>query len=533
MKSARRSSAALLISQRRTTAITLLGFSSPIKNAFVDSVSMIDLLLTHSYFLHFDPKEYRAMKPYPPLGTLYAASVLRQRGFTVALHDVMFADREEELLSALHHHQPRLVVIYDDQFNYLTKMCLSRMRTAALRMIRLAKDHGCMVILFSSDASDHLDTYFAHGADYVICGEAEQTLAELAERLLRGTEQTVDDIRGLAYRHNGSITRTPKRELITHLDELPFPAWDLVDLERYRSRWKKRHGYFSLNLVTTRGCPFHCNWCAKPIYGQVYHSRSPENVVEEMKFLKRFAKPDHVWFADDIFGLKPGWVTRFDEAVNQANAKIPFKCLSRVDLLLKEDNIRHLKHAGCETVWVGAESGSQKILDAMEKGTTVEQIYEATALLHTAGIRVGFFLQFGYPGETKADIAKTLRVVQECQPDEIGISVSYPLPGTKFYERVKQQLGEKQNWVDSQDLDLMFAGEYHPDFYRALHRVVHKKFSVWRGIRTAEEVLRTPSRLTKQSLRSIASMLYHGVTLPLEMLRLHQLERLPVLHDHQ
>jgi radical SAM superfamily enzyme YgiQ (UPF0313 family) len=494
---------------------------------------MVDLLLTHSYFLHFDPKEYRAMKPYPPLGTLYAASVLRNRGFSVALHDVMFDEREEEILPALHHYQPRLVVIYDDQFNYLTKMCLSRMRTAAFRMTQLAKEHGCTVVIFSSDATDHLDQYFAHGADYVICGEAEQTLTELAEQLLHGTPEPIDSIHGLAYRRNGSFARTQLRELVTHLDELPFPAWDLVDIKRYRSIWKRRHGYFSLNLVTTRGCPFHCNWCAKPIYGQVYHSRSPENVVEEMKFLRQFARPDHIWFADDIFGLKPGWVSTFDEVVNRENAQIPFKCLSRVDLLLKEDNIRHLKHAGCETVWVGAESGSQKILDAMEKGTTVEQIYEATDLLKRIGIRVGFFLQFGYPGETKEDIEKTLQVVKECEPDEIGISVSYPLPGTKFYDRVKEQLGEKQNWVDSQDLELMFAGKYHPDFYRALHRVVHKKFSVWRGMRTTKEIVQTPSRLTKRSLRNLASMVYHGATLPLELHRLHRFERLSVSYDHR
>ncbi|MGH2567858.1 MAG: B12-binding domain-containing radical SAM protein [Bacteroidota bacterium] len=488
---------------------------------------MAEVLLTHSYFLRFDPKEYRAMMPYPPLGTLYAASSLRQRGISVAVHDVMLAEREEEILRAIQQHSPKLVVIYDDQFNYLTKMCLSRMREAAFSMTRLAKERGCTVVLFSSDATDHLDKYFEHGADFVLCGEAEQTLVELAEHLLNDSSANLDEIHGLAYRNNGSFARTSRRDLVTNLDAIPFPAWDLVDLERYRSIWKKRHGYFSLNLTTTRGCPFHCNWCAKPIYGQVYHSRSPENVVAEMKFLKQFANPDHIWFADDIFGLKPGWVTKFDEEVNRENAKIPFKCLSRADLLLKEDNILHLKNAGCQTVWVGAESGSQKILDAMEKGTTIEQIYESAALLHRIGIRVGFFLQFGYPGETKPDIEKTLQVVKDCKPDEIGISVSYPLPGTKFYESVKAQLGEKQNWVDSNDLEMMFAGEYHPDFYRTLHRVVHKRFSVWRGMRTTKELLRQPSRIGRKSLRSLASMMYHGMTLPIALRKLEKLERLP------
>ncbi|MBI4428931.1 MAG: radical SAM protein [Ignavibacteriales bacterium] len=493
---------------------------------------MAEVLLTHSYFLHFDPKEQRAMMPYPPLGTLYAASYLKRKGISVAFHDVMLAKREDEIISALHSHKPKLVVIYDDQFNYLTKMCLSRMRQAAFEMTRIAKEHGCGVVIFSSDATDHLDKYFAQGADFVICGEAEQTLAELAAHVLNGSSGLINEIRGVAYRQNGSFKRTQARDLVTNLDDIPFPEWDLADLERYRAAWKTRHGYFSLNIVTTRGCPFHCNWCAKPVYGQVYHSRSPENVAEEMAYLREFVKPDHIWFADDIFGLKPGWTTEFDEVVNKRNVKTPFKCLSRVDLLLKEDNIRHLKNSGCQTVWVGAESGSQKILDAMEKGTTIEQIYKATALLHRVGIRVGFFLQFGYPGETKADIEKTLQVVKDCKPDEIGVSVSYPLPGTKFYESVKAQLGEKQNWVNSQELEMIFAGVYQPDFYRVLHRVVHKKFSVWRGIRTAKEMLRTPTRFGKRSFRNLASMLYHGTTLPIELLKLNKLERYSLTHVH-
>jgi anaerobic magnesium-protoporphyrin IX monomethyl ester cyclase len=308
--------------------------------------------------------------------------------------------------------------------------------------------------------------------------------------------------------------------VLDDLDVLPPPAWDLVDFEQYRKAWTERHGYFSLNMVTTRGCPFHCNWCAKPIYGQVYHTRTPENVAREMLFLKESANPDHIWFADDIFGLKPGWVTEFDDVVNRTKAKIPFKCLSRVDLLLKEDNIKHLKNAGCRTIWIGAESGSQKVLDAMEKGTTVEEIHSATELLHRTGIQVGFFLQFGYPGETRHDIEKTLQMVKRCRPDEIGISVSYPLPGTTFYERVKRQLGAKQNWVNSEDLHLMFSGEYPPDFYRLLHRVVHKKFIIWRGVRAARSMLARPTTIDRRSIRQVGSMVYHGVTLPWDLRKL-------------
>jgi anaerobic magnesium-protoporphyrin IX monomethyl ester cyclase len=465
------------------------------------------------------------MMPYPPLGTITAAGMLRAAGFPVALHDVMLADSEEEIIEALDEHRPRLLVIYDDSFNYLTKMCLSRMREAAFRMASLAKRHGCIVAVFSSDATDHLDEYFRHDVDFVLCGEAELTLADLARSLLRDGCPAPEDIPGLAFPNHGAVVKTAKRPVLKDLDSLPIAAWDLVDLERYRKIWLDKHGYFSLNISTTRGCPFHCNWCAKPLYGQVYGSRSPQSVVNEMKFLREHAGPDHLWITDDIFGLKPGWIQKFDELVNLEQERIPFKCLSRVDLLLEGDTIRHLKNAGCQSVWVGAESGSQKILDAMEKGTTVDQIVTATRLLREAGIRVGFFLQFGYPGEAREDIDLTLKMVKECRPDEIGISVSYPLPGTKFYETVRARMGEKRNWVDSKDLDLMFPGEYHPDFYRTLHTVVHKKFSIWRGMVTIRKFLTAPSKVHKP-LRMVGSMMYHGLTLPYRVRQLQRLERI-------
>lgn len=453
------------------------------------------------------------MMPYPPLGTLYAAAYLERKEYTTALFDSMLAEREQDILPHLEKNQPKYVVIYDDDFNYLTKMCLSRMRQAAFTMSKLAKEFGCTVIVHGSDAADHIDSYLKHGADYVIFGEGEITLGELLDNLKAATSELFS-INGLAFRMNGSIQRNDKRDVLQNLDQLPFPSRELVNIEHYRAAWRKRHGYFSMNIVTTRGCPFHCNWCAKPIYGQVYHSRSPENVVEEMLMLKKDYHPDHLWFCDDIFGLKPGWIPRFADVVVERNAYIPFKCLSRADLLLKENTIHHLSRSGCQTVWIGAESGSQKILDAMEKGTTVEQIYQSTKLLHERGIRVGFFLQYGYPGETRKDIELTLNMVKECKPDEIGISVSYPLPGTKFYEHVKQQLGEKQNWIDSQDLDVMFAGTFTPDFYRALHTITHKKFRIWQGLDILKDTLVHPWKINRRTLRRIAATAYHAATLP-------------------
>jgi len=483
---------------------------------------MSEILFGQSYFLRFDPKLWQAMQPFPPLGTLYAASYLSHRGYDVALFDAMLAESEDEWGQALDSHRPRFAVLYEDNFNYLSKMCLLRMRQAALHMIEMAKQRGCVVILCGADATDHAEMFLDAGADFVLLGEGEETLLELLERLTGKNNLPLSEIRGLAYCESGQNRRNPRRPDLRDLDGLPFPAWDLVDVERYRAVWQERHGYFAMNIVTTRGCPFHCNWCAKPIWGQRYNSRSPENVAAEMRWLKETYHPDRLSFADDILGLKPGWLGRFAGAVQEQNAFIPFKCLSRVDLLLRPGEVEALARAGAHTVWVGAESGSQKILDAMDKGTRVEQIRQVRRLLGEAGVKVGFFLQFGYPGETRADIEQTIQLVRDCAPDDIGISVSYPMPGTRFYQAVAEQLGSKQNWQDSQDLAMLYHGPYSTAFYRKLHSVVHKEFrarQAWRALQgKAPGGKGGPGRL-----RSALRLAYNSATLPLARFQLDRL----------
>ena len=438
---------------------------------------MTDVLLGQSYYLRFDPKLWAAMQPYPPLGTMYAAAYLRDHGYDVAVFDAMLAESEAEWEAALRRNKPRFAVLYEDNFNYLSKMCLLRMREAAFAMIDLAREAGCTVILAGADASDRAAQYLARGAQFVVVGEGEHTLAELLDRLSDRTDTALDSIQGLAFASpDGDLVRTPTRPNIRDLDALPFPARELVDIDRYRTIWHERHGTFSMNIVTSRGCPFHCNWCAKPIWGQRYAIRSPENVVAELEELKRLYGPDHLWFADDILGIQPGWIERFADLVEEADLRTSFKSLNRADLLLKGETATALARAGAEQVWIGAESGSQAVLDAMEKGTRVEQIYSATERLHAVGVHVGFFLQFGYPGETWDDIQRTLQMVRDCRPDDIGVSVSYPLPGTPFYERVQAQLGARENWVDSDDLAMLYRGPYATAFYRVLHRAVHAEF---------------------------------------------------------
>lgn len=458
------------------------------------------ILFTHSYFLHLDPKQVSHAQPYPPLGTIWAAALLRQHGFEVRLFDTMFVQDTGLLEQVLADFRPDVLVIYDDGFNYLTKMCLSNMRNAAYRMQHLAHQFGCKVIVSSSDASDHATDYLDAKADVVIIGEAEFTLLELMQHY-QNEAHGLHEIKGIVYREQGGEVKTLPRPVHKQLDELPLPAWDLVDIAPYKMIWEKQHGYFSINMATTRGCPYKCNWCAKPIYGNTYHMRSPENVVAEMIWLHKLFKMDHIWFADDIFGLKRSWVRSFSEQVHQSGLSIPFKIQSRADLLVQEDYVQHLAKAGCAEVWMGAESGSQKVLDAMDKGTTVEQIKQARALLKKNKIRAAFFLQYGYPEETKEDIELTLDLLAETMPDDIGISVSYPLPGTVFYERVKSQLNTKSNWEHSDDLDLMFQQAFPKEYYRKLHRYTHSFFRMEQAKRQAGGSLMKYLRLIKYALQ--------------------------------
>ena len=487
---------------------------------------MKKILFTHSYFLRFDPKQWETGMPYAPLGTLYAAALMRENGYTVSFFDTMFSQSPDEIQPSLEKLKPDIFVIYDDGFNYLTKMCLTNMREAAFKMIKLAKQRNCTVVVSSSDSTDQYEKYLAEGADFILLGEAELTLSELAISLSTG-KNDFTTIQGLAFIQNNCVIKTPRRPVIKELNSLPMPAWDLVNMEPYRQLWLKNTGYFSMNMGTTRGCPFKCNWCAKPIYGNRYNSRSPGNVVKELQMLKEKYAFDHIWFCDDIFGLKPGWVNEFAGLVEKTNLKLKFKIQARADLLLQENYIRDLARAGCSTIWMGAESGSQKILDAMDKGTTVEQIYEATKLIRKYGMKPSFFIQFGYLGETKEDISKTVKMINELVPYEIGISVSYPLPGTGFYEKVKVQLTEKANWTDSNELALMFRNTYQPAFYKQLYQYVHKSHRAHIALSQMKNIISYPAQVSFLKIRKAASYLYYLPASIIDKWKLERLEKTP------
>ncbi|MGH8220267.1 MAG: B12-binding domain-containing radical SAM protein [Steroidobacteraceae bacterium] len=446
---------------------------------------MLRILIGHSYFLKLDLKQLERAKPYPPLATLQAAALLRSAGHEIALFDAMLAD-PGDFPPIIGESRPHLFILYEDNYNFLTKMCLAGMRAAACEMIRTARRANVRVIVAGPDATDDAEPYLKAGADVILLGEGLIALEQLVDRLDEhpglAAEALADGVpsavtlgrpRGRHIRQSG------------HTASLPSPtaaqpaqaAWDLIDVDHYRAVWRRAHGRFSLNMAASRGCPFRCAWCAKPIWGNRYLQRPAAEVAAELVHLKRTFAPDHIWFADDIFGFRVDWVREFSAAVCAADAIVPFTIQTRADIVTPR-MAETLRAAGCEEAWLGAESGSQRILDAMRKGTEVFHIIAARERLKAQGIRVGFFIQLGYLGEQLPDLLATRKLIDLARPDEVGVSVSYPLPGTAFYEEVKSGLGVKTHWHDSGDLAMMFHGSYTSEFYRAVRELLHAEIDV-------------------------------------------------------
>jgi anaerobic magnesium-protoporphyrin IX monomethyl ester cyclase len=433
---------------------------------------VLSILVGHSFFLRFDAKQFERAKPYPPLATLQVAEALRRLGHQVALFDAMLAAGPQDFDARLAAARPDVVLLYEDNYNYLSKMCLGRMREAACAMVASARRAGARVIVGGSDASDAPEVYLQAGADVALRGEGLDVLPALLRRLqadpgrpgrelLAGLEQPV------------ALPRHEAAEL-----EAPV-AWDLVDIPAYRATWRAAHGRFSLNMAASKGCSFRCAWCAKPIWGQRYQQRGAAAVAAEMAQLKARFAPDHIWFADDIFGFRADWVQRFADELRTRGGGIPFSIQTRADLVT-EAMAAALAEAGCQEAWIGAESGSQQVLDAMNKGTTVAEIHQARQRLQAVGVRVGFFIQLGYLGEGLSELLQTRQLIETARPDDIGVSVAYPLPGTRFHEQVQAQLGAKTHWDDSADLAMMFRGTFGTEVYRAVRDLLHAEVDLGR-----------------------------------------------------
>jgi anaerobic magnesium-protoporphyrin IX monomethyl ester cyclase len=460
------------------------------------------VLLAHSYYLQRDAKQLERLKPYPPLTTLLAAALLREAGRPVELFDATFEPGPAAFEAQLDRRAPSILLLIEDNFNFLTKMCTETRREDARAMIHAAHSRGWTVAVNSPDAIDNPQLYLAAGAAAVLAGEGEFAAVEFVRAAEAGTD--LSRVGGLILGGGAEgPRRTPPRLGRPDLDSLPLPAWELVDVEAYRQAWLGRHGHFSWNAATSRGCPYACNWCAKPTFGRRYHQRSPASVADELLRLKHAVGPDHVWFADDIFGMTAEWISAFAEEVLRRDAVIPFMMQSRVNLVTRPVAAA-LRAAGAHEVWLGVESGSQRILDAMDKGSHVDTARVATRNLKREGIRACWFLQLGYPPEDWADILATRDLLRDEAPDDVGVSVAYPLPGTPFHDRLAADLGAHRNWRDSGELAVLFEGTFDTAFYRMVRDALHADVALrrrgeagWAELAELAEAHRTGGRAVR------------------------------------
>jgi radical SAM superfamily enzyme YgiQ (UPF0313 family) len=417
---------------------------------------MTHILLTHGYFLSEDEKERQIMKPYPPLGLLYLSAYLKAHGHSVEVYDSTFGTRDE-LLQKIRRSSGHIVGIYT---NLMT-------RGSVLQIISAAKQAGSTVILGGPESASHSAEYLSSGADVIVIGEGESTLTELVAVLPSMGPQGLSGVRGIVFKNAaGEPVRTPERAKIRDLDTLPLPDRDAIDHQKYLDAWRTHHGASSINLITARGCPYRCTWCSHAVYGYTHRRRSPENVAAEVAGIVERYNPDQLWYADDVFTISHPWLEGYKTALGKRGLQLPFETITRADRLQTEDAVKQLKDLGCYRIWIGSESGSQRILDAMQRGVSVEQVRRAVKLAQKHGISVGMFLMWGYEGEEIEDIAATVEHVKQSNPEIFFTTVSYPIKGTPYFDAVEGKVRLPLAWAEATDRDYLIRGRYSRDYYR-------------------------------------------------------------------
>ncbi|HZP24233.1 MAG TPA: radical SAM protein [Terriglobales bacterium] len=428
---------------------------------------MPDLLLTHGYFLFDDPKELQILKPYAPLGILYLCSHLRARGFDVDVFDTTFSTRDL-LYRHLRSEQPSVLGIYA---NLMT-------RRSVVDILHVAREAGWTTVVGGPEPGAYAEEYLQAGADFVVFGEGELTMEELLQALRAGARDSLATIAGLAFLDDGGVLRqTAPRAQIPNLDAQPWPAREAIDIDRYVQTWREAHGQGSVSFITARGCPYKCRWCSHQVFGMTHRRRNPLLVVDEVEWLIQRYSPDMAWVADDVFTIHHGWLRTYAAEMRRRGLHLPFECISRADRL-NEEVLDLLAELGCFRVWIGSESGSQRILDAMERGVKVEQVQNAIALCRARGIQSGMFLMWGYEDEQLPDIEATIEHVKRSRPDIFFTTVAYPIKGTPYYERTKDRLVQSKPWSTSSDREFMIRGRHSRQFYDQADRLLRDEVAL-------------------------------------------------------
>jgi anaerobic magnesium-protoporphyrin IX monomethyl ester cyclase len=429
----------------------------------------MDILLTHGYFLYEDPKELQIMKPYPPLGILYICAHLRSKGLSVEVFDSTFSSRQQ-LFDLLQQGPPSVVGIYA---NLMT-------RSNVVEILRVAKDAGWKTVVGGPEPSAYIDEYLDAGADVIVIGEGELTLEELVPVLPSHSAEALRKVNGIAFRTaEGTVFRTPPRDQIRDIDAQPWPARESIDLTRYLRIWREHHGMGSVSLITARGCPYHCRWCSHEVFGKTHRRRKPSSVADELEWLMNRYQPEMAWMADDVFTIHHGWFFQYAAELKRRGLKLPFECISRADRLTRQV-VETLAEIGCFRVWIGSESGSQRILDAMERGVSAEEVRSAVAMCKSRGIKTGMFLMWGYEGEELGDIEATIEHVKRTDPDIFFTTVAYPIKGTPYFAEVADRVENFKAWNVSSDREVRIRNRHSRQFYSFADKLLRSEVELER-----------------------------------------------------
>lgn len=452
----------------------------------------MDILLTHGYFLYEDPKELQIMKPYPPLGILYICSHLQKRGIAAEVFDSTFSS-SKDLYAVLQAGPPSVLGVYA---NLMT-------RSNAVEILRIAKAAGWQTVVGGPEPGAYIAEYLDSGADVVVIGEGELTLEELVPLLQsRPSSDALRRVSGIAFRdHDGSVVRTEARAQIRDIDAQPWPARETIDYSKYLAVWRERHGQGSVSLITARGCPYNCRWCSHEVFGKTHRRRKPASVADELEWLVTRYSPEIGWMADDVFTIHHGWLFQYASELKNRGLHLPFECISRADRL-NPKVIETLAGMGCFRVWIGSESGSQRVLDAMERGVTLEQVQNAVALCRRNGIQTGMFLMWGYRGEELSDIEATIEHVKRTDPDIFFTTVAYPIKGTPYFSDVNNLVENSKPWHLSSDREFKIRGRHSRRYYSFADQLLRSEVDLDR--------LRRKSTSDQASIVSVQQRIAHA-----------------------
>lgn len=460
------------------------------------------ILLTHGYFLNDDPKEKIIMKPYAPLGILYVSAYLERKGFDNEVFDTTFSSMLD-LQNYLLEFKPDVIAVY---VNLMTKLNV-------LEIIKFAKSNlnHTKIVLGGPEIRYNANDFLNFGADYLVIGEGEETLFELVKTLNEKRYGDIKNIFGLGFKdHNNEIVFTTEREKLKEVDSLPFPNRYKINLQLYLDAWKERHGENAISVSTMRGCPYTCKWCSRAVYGLSYRRRSAQNVCDELELIQKEYNPDTLWFVDDVFTISHKWLNEFNRELRERNLKVKYECITRADRL-DEEVIKVLKASGCFRVWIGAESGSQKVIDLMDRRVDVKQVREMIKLAQKHGIQAGTFIMLGYPGETEEDIEETIIHLKESNPEYFTITVAYPIKGTELFAEIEAVQTNNFKWDANSDRDRDFRRTYNRKYYDFAVRRVTNEVNFNKMILKNKVLSRNTLAYKTKSLAAKLGMLYYRI----------------------